>query len=187
MFLGTESWIIFGYFLDFVHVFGASIFASIFGRIFDQKKCSKWFLKIDDRWSRFFDLFRIPTFGRILDDFGLTLGSLWRPFAPLGAPFGALVAPVGVPWGAFAPQWVPFGLILVALWLQLGSFGPFLVAFWPLWFHFGSFWFAFRFFFVVLDLFLVRTLSSLGPRAELLPQANEIDAWTHQDALIHPF
>ena len=95
---------------------------------------------------RFLDFFRIPTFGRILDDFGLTLGSLWRPLAPLGAPFGALVAPVGVPWGAFAPHLVPFGLILVALWLQLGSFGPFLVAFWPLWFHFGSFWFAFRFF-----------------------------------------
>ena len=38
MFLGTDSWIIFGYFFDFFHVFGASIFASIFGRIFDQKK-----------------------------------------------------------------------------------------------------------------------------------------------------
>ena len=137
MFLGTDSWVIFGYFLIFVHAYGASIFASIFGRIFDQ---------IDAWWGPFFNLFRIPTFGRILVDFGLTLGSLWRPLAPLGAPFGALVAPVGVPWGAFAPHLVSFGLILVALSLQLGSFGPFLVAFWPLWFHFGSFWFAFRFF-----------------------------------------
>ena len=73
-----------------------------------------------------------------------------RPRKPT-APFGTLVAPVGVPWGAFAPHLVPFGFILVALWLQLGSFGVLLAAFCPLWFHFGSFWFDFGTFVVVLQ------------------------------------
>ena len=88
----------------------------------------------------FFDLFRKPTFGRILVDFWLTFGFLWRPLAPLRAYFGALVAPVGVLWGAFASPLGPFGPILVALRLKLGSFFTFLVPLWLLGFHFGDFW-----------------------------------------------
>ena len=72
------------------------------------------------------------------------------------------MAPVGVLWAVF-------GCILASL-----------VSFWELLVRFSIF-------FCCFGPFLVRTLSSLGPRAELLPQANEIDAWTHQDALIHPF
>ena len=70
-----------------------------------------------------------------------------------------------------------FGIMLAYVELLLDSF---LVSFW-------EFLVRFWIFFCCFGAFLVRTLSSLGPRAELLPQANEIDAWTHQDALIHPF
>ena len=50
-----------------------------------------------------------------------------------------------------------------------------LAAFWTLWLNFGRFGFDFGSFFIILQPLLVRTLSSLGPQAELLPQATEID------------
>ena len=68
--------------------------------------------------------------------------------------FGALLASVGVLLGTFGSTLAPFGVILI-----LAVFSLFFV-----------------FFVVVLRPFSVRTLSSLGPRAELLPEATDIDA-----------
>ena len=117
----------------------------------------------------------------------------WAPFGLIWAPSGSLLGPFGAPV-------LPFGLTLAPLWLQLGSFGALLAPLWallaPFWWPCGSswgpfsrFWFHFGFLGFILvtfgeiltfcNLFLlvcslsVRTLSSLGPGAELLPLATE--------------
>ena len=115
----------------------------------------------------------------------------YRPLGAFSSIFGSLLVPFGVPL-------LPFGLILAPLWLQLGSFGVLLAShcsllgsfWWPcgsswgplvrFWLDFGTLWLRFgrfgRHFQISLLFynFVVRTLSSLGPRAELLPQATEI-------------
>ena len=103
------------------------------------------------------------------------------------------------PWGyltdfgfTFGVPWPPLGFILAPLWLQFGFLERFWLPFGPLLGSFfggveaqvGVFWCAFGDILknplIVLQRFLVRTLSSLGPWAELLPQATEINqngAW----------
>ena len=90
------------------------------------------------------------------------LGRFCPPFGPFWGHFGGLVAPVGVLWAVF-------GCILA-----------FLVSFWELFVRFSIFFNCF-------GPFLVRTLSSLGPRAELLPQANEIDPLAASGAELFDF
>ena len=108
---------------------------------------------LEDLTPPVFDLFRVPTFGRIFVDFWVTFGSLRRPFPPLWGHFAALVGPVGVLWGAFGFPLLPIGVILVALWLKLGSFGALLARLWHPLAPFWTFLATFSNFLVVLQLF----------------------------------
>ena len=128
--------------------------------------------------------------GRPLAHFGLPFGSLWLPFGSLLAPFWLPLAPFWLPWVSFWHHWAYFWLPLAHFWLTFGVLWLTFIVSWSLFPYFYVFstkmsckiQFLHNFnsifdFCVVSQPFSVRTLSSLGPRAELLPQATEIDVF----------
>ena len=121
----------------------------------------------------------------------------WLPFGTPFDPFGLLLAPFGFHFGSF---WLHFGPFRLHVGTLLVHFGPFLGHFAPSGLHLGPFWATFLVFgaeihkntqkLTLASNFLqivVCKLSSLGPGAELLPQATEIDPGAHQGRLIMHF